>query len=377
MNQTLDDIIKNRRLVSKAGGVRTKFNTFRSTASVGGGLVTKKAGRLGIAKPAPTMASRLGDARMKIIAKKRQNLVDARDQLNEIARQSDARDKLTMIRAKKQADKPKSLFTKALGGLKSGGAGKGRVGFVTKRQQVKPAKAVPLAALTRTVYQDPAPRNYLQIGRLGRAQPLHDIDVDVYNDLDAVERRSPPRRRERMPDYEELLAMYARNKLQRNVPEPVARRPAAPSQPIYRKTSSSMRMDQYYKEESEEEEVDEMEYEDDGPPQPTKFMGRTIQTKAHPTTNMFRRVQSSNVAPPRAYKKPPGHKVRVSNLAPSVTRDDIMELFSDPGELNSWEIYPGGIAEVYYKERDDAIHAVDSYHKRLLDGKPMTVTFVE
>jgi hypothetical protein len=118
-------------------GAKGKFNTFRSTT--GAGLTTKKFGRAaGLStkkfgralqdgpKIAP-MSSRLGDARIKIIAKKRQNLVDARDQLNEIARQSDAREKLILLRANKITSKPKSLFTKALGNLKGGGIAKQRV----------------------------------------------------------------------------------------------------------------------------------------------------------------------------------------------------------------------------------------------------------
>ncbi|XP_065347976.1 uncharacterized protein LOC135944743 isoform X2 [Cloeon dipterum] len=390
MNQTLDDIIRNKRLVSRGGGMKPKFNTVRNTGGVG---ATKKLGRAMQTKtspvgPAPSIASRLGDARMKIIAKKRQNLVDARDQLNEIARQGDAREKLIMIRAKKTAGnpgKPKSLFTKALGGLKKSPVNNkpGAQGFVTKRQK----KPVPLKALTRTVYQDVEPRNYLQIGRLGQSQSLHDIDVDAYNDLDAVERRPSPRSsRERLPDYDELLAMYARNKLQRAEPQPL-RRTASTSQPLFRKSSSSgMRMDQYYKadsEEGEEEEIDDMEIEEEHPPSRSKFVSRTIQAKPQ-SSNMFRRVQqsSSSASASRShtsYKKTSqaGYRVRISNLAASVTKDDIMELFSDPGPLYSWDLLHGGIAEVYYKKRDDAINAVDVYHKRLLDGQPMAVTFYD
>lgn len=168
------------------------------------------------------------------------------------------------------------------------------------------------------------------MGRLGRAEPLHDIDVEVYNgktfqidkrkrgkknyslvhsDLDAVDRMSPPLRRERLPDYDELLAMYAKNKIQR-VPtsQPsraqVSKRPVASyqtqsHQAMRKAGSSGMRMDQYYQEESEEEEDEEMEMEV-APHQATKFMGRSIHSKQQPT-NVFRRVQNPAPAPVRAY----------------------------------------------------------------------------
>jgi hypothetical protein len=124
-------------LITFFSGAKGKFNAFRSGGPGTGAAGFRKGGRLGgivtTKAAAAPVASRLGDARMKIIAKKRQNLVDARDQLNEIARQSDAREKLVMLRAKKGGGKPKSLFTKALGGLKTGGAGlkSGGLGFKT------------------------------------------------------------------------------------------------------------------------------------------------------------------------------------------------------------------------------------------------------
>jgi hypothetical protein len=131
----------------------------------------------------------------------------------------------------------------------------------------------------------------------------------LHSDLDAVDRMSPPLRRERLPDYDELLAMYAKNKIQR-VPASQPRAPVLSKRPVVasyqsqshqtmrKAASSGMRMDQYYQEESEEEEDEEMEME--VPHQTTKFMGRTIHPKQQPT-NVFRRVQNSAPAPVRAY----------------------------------------------------------------------------
>jgi len=110
----------------------------------------------------------------------------------------------------------------------------------------------------------------------------------------------PPRGRERLPDYDELLAMYTRNKIHRPVSQqPAVSKRATLSQQVVRKAgTSALRMDQYYNEESEEEDDDGGMEIDDLPPQTTKFLGRTIQTKQQPS-NMFRRVQNPTAA--RAY----------------------------------------------------------------------------
>lgn len=64
-------------------------------------------------------------------------------------------------------------------------------------------------------------------------------------------------------------------------------------------------------------------------------------------------------------------KVVVSNLQPSVTREDIAELFSDVGPLRRAKMVDHGVAEIVYLRKDDALTAVANYHNRQLDGKPM------
>jgi len=68
-------------------------------------------------------------------------------------------------------------------------------------------------------------------------------------------------------------------------------------------------------------------------------------------------------------------KVRVSNLQSSVTVEDVAELFSDVGDLIDAKSLGPGVAEAYYKSRADCLKAVDTYHNRLLDGRPMMVVF--
>lgn len=73
---------------------------------------------------------------------------------------------------------------------------------------------------------------------------------------------------------------------------------------------------------------------------------------------------------------PVGHRIVVSNLQPTVTQDDIRELFEDVGELLVSRLVRPGTAEVIYKNLKDAQKAVDTYHNRQLDGQPMKCLLV-
>ncbi|KAJ8979066.1 hypothetical protein NQ317_005747 [Molorchus minor] len=73
---------------------------------------------------------------------------------------------------------------------------------------------------------------------------------------------------------------------------------------------------------------------------------------------------------------PAGHRIVVSNLQPSVTQDDIKELFEDIGQLLTAKLVRPGVAEVIYKNLKDAQKAVDTYHNRQLDGQPMKCLLV-
>ncbi len=66
-----------------------------------------------------------------------------------------------------------------------------------------------------------------------------------------------------------------------------------------------------------------------------------------------------------------GTKVVVSNLQDSVTQEDIVELFGDIGALKRAKLVEPGLAEVVFVKQSDASKAVEIYHNRQLDGKPM------
>jgi polymerase delta-interacting protein 3 len=68
-----------------------------------------------------------------------------------------------------------------------------------------------------------------------------------------------------------------------------------------------------------------------------------------------------------------GVRVIVSNLDPSISESDIRELFEDVGQLHGARLIRPGSAEVIYQNQGDAEIAVETYHNRQLDGRPMKV----
>lgn len=71
-----------------------------------------------------------------------------------------------------------------------------------------------------------------------------------------------------------------------------------------------------------------------------------------------------------------GRRIIVSNLHISVTESDVQELFEDIGALKNVKLVRPGIAEVVFKNQEDAEEAVSTYHNRQLDGQPMKCMLV-
>jgi len=71
-----------------------------------------------------------------------------------------------------------------------------------------------------------------------------------------------------------------------------------------------------------------------------------------------------------------GTKIVIQNLQTSVTEEDIIELFGDIGALRRAKLVNPGHAEVTFVNRSDAVKAVEIYHNRQLDGKPMKCQLV-
>jgi RNA recognition motif-containing protein len=71
-----------------------------------------------------------------------------------------------------------------------------------------------------------------------------------------------------------------------------------------------------------------------------------------------------------------GTKVIVSNLQQTVSYEDIVELFGDIGVIKRAKVTNPGTAEIVYINKPDAVKAVEVYHNRQLDGKPMKCQIV-
>ena len=70
--------------------------------------------------------------------------------------------------------------------------------------------------------------------------------------------------------------------------------------------------------------------------------------------------------------KPMETKVIVSNLASTVSQEDLMELFGDVGQLRRVKLsQSSGLAELVFLNGEDADKAIDIYNNRKLDGKAM------
>lgn len=72
-----------------------------------------------------------------------------------------------------------------------------------------------------------------------------------------------------------------------------------------------------------------------------------------------------------------GTKVIVSNLQLSVSEDDILELFGEIGDLKQMKQTKPGTAEVVFYNYEDAQKAVETYHNRALDARPMKCILVK
>lgn len=68
-----------------------------------------------------------------------------------------------------------------------------------------------------------------------------------------------------------------------------------------------------------------------------------------------------------------GASILVSNLLPTITQSDIIELFGGVGILTAVNMINPTTALVTYRNSSDAVSAVRLYHNRTLDDKPMSV----
>ncbi|XP_046680096.1 polymerase delta-interacting protein 3-like isoform X2 [Homalodisca vitripennis] len=343
MDLSLDEIIKKKNI--KIGSQKLKGRSQNGRRNMSTGRVNKPVqsnnGR--VTRPLRRTNSQIADnprvvdARLRIIQKNRQRMTDARDKLSELAKQTDARNKIKG-RNPKLAVQP------------NGRTDRGRI---NRDNFIRTLKSVPLlkrsfrnnvaeiadpAALIRTI-------NRPNLNYMPRSSPLYVDDFDM---------SSPMRPHTDLSGIKVVTQNEYMQYNQEYVPEPmfVDHHDA----PVFRRHldnprggitvphgRSGGRMSQ------------EMRARLDSPKPPPAY-----------------------IYPPPSHSPPlsPGHRIVVSNLHASVTHEDIKELFEDIGPLLTSRLVRPGTAEVIYKEHKNAKQAVEAYHNRQLDGQPMKCLLV-
>lgn len=71
-----------------------------------------------------------------------------------------------------------------------------------------------------------------------------------------------------------------------------------------------------------------------------------------------------------------GYKIVISNIQPTVTQQDIHELFEDIGPIYSAKFLQPGVVEVMYKKIEDAQTAIRTYNNVNFDGQPMRCVII-
>ncbi|XP_049830010.1 uncharacterized protein LOC126270205 isoform X2 [Schistocerca gregaria] len=370
VDMSLDDIIQKKIVKTPYGRARLKRNQQKNESSRNVKRNNAPRKRGGITK--------ISDARLKIIQNKRQKLTDARDKLAEIAKKSDAREKLEKLRLKRM---------------------KGRPGSQVNANITRRTNRNGQVTLSTNKNRESWPRNKDNIlpnsrGFRSSAPALMDMDID-FNDehdlLPPVIRRTvnnetsfrghgihdssfswgrdcPPSPSSLLSERRPLLPSRHTSTPDSSSLEAIVRSSAARSH----KNHGSLLL-------SEREEWKR----DNSLLRPSSLRLRSGLDDSEEEGPWAHRMSSELKArldtPSSVHHTPSssqGHRIVVSNLQPSVTQEDIRELFEDIGTLVVSRLVRPGTAEVVYARLEDALRAVDVYHNRQLDGQPMKCMLV-
>lgn len=284
------------------------------------------------------------DARLKIIQKNRQKMVDARDKLAQIAKQTDARLKLNKLK------RTKITQVKAV---------------QMKRNNRVETKMQGSGTLQRTISSS-----------LNSNSDITDIDME-----EALESRSLLRRtinNPRIKEGEFFNTSRVYSPIDPTCIKVVAHNESVPFIQQRQRSSLLHGSDQgYYYEEQQLHNIDRTRNIDEtlrlGNGRISQELKARLDTPTTPVPRTMGILTNPNSAPQLSTQ---GHRIVVSNLQPSVTHEDIKELFEDIGPLITSHVVRPGTAEVIYKYQKDAKTAVEAYHNRQLDGQPMKCMLV-
>ncbi|KAK9737609.1 RNA recognition motif [Popillia japonica] len=290
--------------------------------------------RLGTFKAKPSIV----DARQKLIQKKRNQVVDARDILAGMARKQDARGRIQMLREKNRGESIANSNVRVIGSsiLKKTDRN-GKISLVTNK--VKPSSDLNIAIQQQ----------------LGLISPMRVASKK------ATPKRSLPSRPKTPPFIPPVIRKTILNDY------------TAPSDPIYRFDYEQPDMYRWYRS-----------------GHPSLLLSQELEARRSKLTrnlvtdgasNEWRTYRSTNNKPSTYIDLDAVDDEEMPLIPPprssnGVTEDDIRELFEDIGQLLVARLVRPGTAEVIYKNLKDAQKAVDTYHNRQLDGQPMKCLLV-
>ncbi|XP_063907691.1 polymerase delta-interacting protein 3-like isoform X2 [Zophobas morio] len=308
------------------------------------------------------------DARQKLIQKKRNNVKDARDVLAKIAKGQDARNKLNKLRQKRGGIATANGNIKVIGhNILQKTDRNGKISLVTNKSKTTTGMNV---AIQKELGLITAPKKTVIRRTLNTNRIPPTVRQTVLNDIDPVYSQM-------LRSYEPSLYKWSKPGLRTTASQLIGSLETRRAQgwqnfPV----SKPLRMPHAY---VDLDAVDDEEM-------PLAPIKQTISLQGSSRiSNIHSRLDSSPIEqethgifgqPKTKVVVPAGHRIVVSNLQPTVTQDDVKELFEDIGQLLAARLVRPGVAEVIYKNLKDAQKAVDTYHNRQLDGQPMKCLLV-
>ncbi|XP_057658407.1 polymerase delta-interacting protein 3-like isoform X2 [Diorhabda carinulata] len=378
---------------NKSGKYRTqKSQIFQSPKN---GIIRKSVkNRQASAKGRMRNSRKLQDARQKILLKKKKTVTDARDILTKMAKSQDARTKINKIRDDRSGPST-SENVKVIGkNILKKTDRNGKISLVTNKARQKldinfaiqkqlgllpnnrspPKRPVPKRNAAVNTVRSPSREYDPSLYRWTRPESRNRAAIELNNSLEATRQVMREALREELSNgwptfashnsYQKMSGIYAKGPL-RSTHAPI-------------RSTSRLQTGTY---------IDLANVEDEEMPLAPLPPARPITVSLQGTsrvTNVHSRLDDS--VPPESHGifstaktkvvVPAGHRIVVSNLQPTVTQDDIKELFEDIGQLLTAKLVRPGVAEVIYKNLKDAQKAVDTYHNRQLDGQPMKCLLV-
>ncbi|XP_076265216.1 uncharacterized protein LOC143199345 [Rhynchophorus ferrugineus] len=345
-------------------------------------------------RPVKAIGGSVQDARQKILQKKRKTVVDARDVLAKIAKTQDARSKLDKLRNGSVRDRiapkaiPSNPKVKVIGSnILQKTDRNGKISLVTNKSR-NPSNMNLAIQKQLGLIQASRPQMKRSPPKKAIVKPSVPIRKTIVNDMDYAMPSVEPAQQYNSPLYKWVKpdlrpASHIIGSLEptRQAMRDVMREElllARNTWPNFITPKPTRLQPSGYVDLDAVEEDEEMPYSHASASRIT-LQGSTRISNVHSRLDSVPNEPRSHGILSQTKTKvvvPAGHRIVVSNLQPSVTEDDIKELFEDIGQLLSAKLVRPGVAEVIYKNLKDAQKAVDTYHNRQLDGQPMKCLLV-